>query len=602
MGLASVWPLLGTLAVVIAWVIIAVVISGVGYATRRLLLFGRTGVAPAPLQPADFWIGLAALTAYLLFFALLWPVSQWSWLLPLVAGGAGAVIGFGSLRSARPPIPSAGLIVLLLAGVFLTANASLGPKLSYDLGLYQFGAIDYAARFGTVPGLGNLHDLLGSANSHLVFAAFLDHGPFSTFGYRLANGLLVSALFVELAWRLDGWFRRGSPPSFTIRVAALLVPATFVAAVGAGGVRVAAPNLDLAAFVLVAVGVLYLSSCVEVGTTSVAAMACASSLALASSTRPLYWPLTATAVVILMWKQRSAEAGRLPLTALVIPIGLLAGWLIRQSVLSGYPLFPLTTVRLPVDWRMPKEDADSMRQWVKSWAREPVRPPDEVLGSWRWLGPWLRARTHDPDLLAPLLLLVAAVPGLWLASPEDARRRRQWRWPLLSVLLPVLATLALWFSTAPDPRFVLAPLWLTSIALVAWGLPSLRRGGRLRTWISAGCVITALLLGIGGAAAKARYRPVIRDRGGPLGAAPVPTPALDSFRTRSGLSLERPAEGDQCWRAPLCTPYPNAGLRLRGASLGDGFRIGCCQAVEPSLGVTTTLAPVLRSRRQSMPE
>jgi hypothetical protein len=48
---------------------------------------------------------------------------------------------------------------------------------------------------------------------------------------------------------------------------------------------------------------------------------------------------------------------------------------------------------------------------------------------------------------------------------------------------------------------------------------------------------------------------------------PLPRPALIVRRTLSGLAVYVPAQGNQCWDAPLpCTPYFDPSLRLRDAS------------------------------------
>ena len=80
-----------------------------------------------------------------------------------------------------------------------------------------------------------------------------------------------------------------------------------------------------------------------------------------------------------------------------------------------------------------------------------------MLGSWHWLrGWWLHKQAHNFDVVAPLLLLAAVLAGLGARDPGRAGRTR----PMLAVVVPALATLAIWFFVAPDPRFVYAPMWL----------------------------------------------------------------------------------------------------------------------------------------------
>src|SRR5262249_38296496 len=154
-------------------------------------------------------------------------------------------------------------------------------------GLYHLGIIEYAKHYATIPGLANLQTRFGASDPHLLLAAFVDRGPWAGAGWHLVDGLLVSLLVLELAARLAP-----APPvmpSFTRRMAWLLIPATVVVVGSAVDYRLASPNLDLACFVLVAVGMLYLADCVEDAVHPVPAFTSVATLAAASSTRPLYW-------------------------------------------------------------------------------------------------------------------------------------------------------------------------------------------------------------------------------------------------------------------------------------------------------------------------
>jgi hypothetical protein len=570
--------LLSMLAVVAVWLLLGALVTGVGLLAGRVLL-GRSDGEQRP-RPAHFWIGFAVLTLYVLLWSLVAPVGGWAWAAPVAAGAAGLAPSIGRLRGSGRPgtrLPSSRITALVVGGALLAANMALGPALGYDLGLYHLSAIDYASDFGTVPGLGNLHDRLGTANPHLLVATLIGDGPLSQIGFRLTNGLLVGALLVEIASRAARGATGARAAPYTRRVALLLLPALLVTMLFAGGIRITGPDLDLAAFVLVAAGMLYLAEGAERGFSATAALAGTAALATAAATRPVYWPLLAMALALAVASERrSGRSLALLLRVLVVPLALLGGVLARQAILSGYPLFPATTIRLPVDWRLPVEAADEAGRVVAAWARQPNRPPDEVLGSWDWLRPWLSARSKDPDVLGPLLLLVAAVPGLAYRSARDTERRRQWRRPLLALLIPLLVTIALWFAAAPDPRFVLGPLWVTAAACAAWTLPERRPRGR--AWgltLAHGALAAALVLALGGTMQKARYyHPNVATGEGPLGTEPVPVPELVVVRTESGLVLVRPRAGDQCWRAVRCAPQPGLDLRLRGDDVADGFRTG----------------------------
>src|SRR5207302_8300946 len=108
--------------------------------------------------------------------------------------------------------PRVGWTLLPVAiGVLWLANRSLGKALDYDLGLYHLSTVQYTLHYGTVPGLADLHTRLGAGDAHLLLVAFLSRGPWGGAAAHLANGLLVSLLFLDVAARPRRPFP-GRPP------------------------------------------------------------------------------------------------------------------------------------------------------------------------------------------------------------------------------------------------------------------------------------------------------------------------------------------------------------------------------------------------------
>ena len=465
--------LIPTLAVAVCWGVMGLVALGCGYVTRRCVFSLLPGEAHLRLNRADLWIGFAALIGFLQLWTFAFRISWVTALLPVAVGLVGVVWGRKAFR--RPELSRRLVLVAVAAGgaIVWFANKALGTPVDYDFGLYHLSIVYYASHYPVIPGLGNLHDRLGAGDAHLLFVALLGRGPWSTGGYQFANGLLVSMFVADVASRFSRPSLRPTP--FTRRMAALLVVGTIWTAGIGGDYRLSSPNLDLATFVLVAVGALYLAECVESGYTATAALAGTGSLAAAAATRPLYWipTLVATAVIVVGGgrPRRAARATDRVILAGALPVVLGIGWMARQAILTGYPLFPITVGGLPVEWRMPASNVHQMADTVAAWARWPARPPDEVLASWQWLGHWLRARAKDLDIAAVLVLLAVSLPAFADRSPGAVLRRKERRSPMLAVLALAIPTLVLWFLLAPEPRFALAPLWLVPVALVAWALP-----------------------------------------------------------------------------------------------------------------------------------
>ena len=430
-------------------------------------------------------------------------------------------------------------------GVLWLANLALGKPTSYDSGLYHFSIVEYATRFAAIPGLGNLHERLGASDPHLLLVAMMGTGPWPNAGFHLVNGLLVVMLLADITWRLAA----GATPPFTRRVALLLVPATFALIALDPGGRLSSPSLDSPAFVLVAAATLYVCHCAErfeLGS----AMAATGAFATVSVTRPYFLPATVLAGLIVA--ASPTRRGRVLGLISVIPGALLLGWAARQAVLTGYPLFPLQTPALPVDWLVPGEIVSWTSDWVRSWARTPRESPETVLASWKWLPGWLSRTARDADVLIPLVLFLLALVRL---------RRSHVSSHAILVLAPLLLTIGIWFFSAPDPRFAYGPLWLVPIVLLACrplDLPV--------AIVSTTLAAAAIVMGGGW--------PLTERGGGPLGSFNLPEPIVEPYTTRSGLDVQIPAFGDdRCWRTVLCSPKASADLRLRGSSIADGFGI-----------------------------
>lgn len=546
--------LLPTLAVAGTWLVVAALIAGCGSLARRGLLAVASVPTSDRLRRSDLWIGLAVLTAFLQVWSLFAAISWAAWLPPVLAGLIGVAPTARAL-TVRRQLPLHLLIPAGL-GVLWLANRALDTPSGYDFGLYHAAAVDYASNYAAIPGLGNLHDRLASGDAHFLVTALLGHLPGAGSGFRLVNGLLVAMLFADVASRFVE--RR---PSFAFRMSLLAVPATIVVA-AIDPSRLSEPNLDLSAFVLVVVGALYLAESVEERFDATAATTCMAALALAAVHRPLFW-LTAVAALAVL-AARAGRRWRTLLAILIAPAALAVGWTVRQAVLSGYPFFPLTFVRLPVDWRMPAANVEELERWIRSWARSGENP-DFAPGA--WLGPWLRDQLTNYDVLVPLLLLGAAVLALLVRRPSV-------RAPLPAVVIPCAVTLVAWFVLAPAPRFALGPIWLIPIACAAWALPeSVSITITPRALVGATAIALALGVGVVRAAGERAFVPITAH------SEAAPSPPVQPFRTMSGLVIWRPATGsDQCWNVTLCTPAPSAALRFRGTTIQSGFRLAASRA------------------------
>jgi hypothetical protein len=280
--------------------------------------------------------------------------------------------------------------------------------------------------------------------------------------------------------------------------------------------------------------------------------------AIALSVKPSAAPLFAVAAVFVL----SAPGARLryALTALAAAIALPA--LLRNALLTGYPLYPFLWPALRADWTLPSAIANDAFAWTRSWSRIPSPAPGLkvvlAMSAREWVPRWWSwvFGTDKALLVASALLLV---PGAF-------RLRR--RPAAFLVVGTCVVALVLWFLSAPDPRLAWGFLLFLPLLLGAGLLPDAMRARLPLAW--GGLLLLAVIL-VRDTRLAMRKAP---DGGwGGLGVvAPYPMVPLTDIRTR-GAVLHVPRAGEQCWDAPLpCIPKLEHPVEPRGAALSDGYR------------------------------
>ena len=181
-----------------------------------------------------------------------------------------------------------------------------------------------------------------------------------------------------------------------------------------------------------------------------------------------------------------------------------------------------------------------------------------------------------------MLGLLALATTLWLLrtvqrrSPEvgsSSPSRALW------LVIPVSTAIALWFLSAPDPRFAWGQIVLLGAIPAAVAVASRLSGTAIPlTAAVAALTITpaavAALVGINGTNSEEQTVVTFSQAPWTISAAitPVPSPDLMIYTLPTGEDLITPTADDRCWTAfPLCRPYPNDSLVFRGDSIQDGF-------------------------------
>lgn len=499
---------------------------------------------PPPLRaPLRGWFGLAALAAAALAFNLAAPLSPWL-AASILAAGWGLFLYRLKAIAAGVRFAELAAVACLLA---VLAGLTRPIGYHYDSGLYHLQLVKWAVQKRVVPGLGLVHDRFGTASFWPPLCALLEIPGVGEGGSAAFAALIPSTL--ALWTSLAALRLRGDATRFGAAALAGLPLVLFAQPWELGGLG---PDLPLAllVYLCLALWALALSAPEEEPWASPAALFLAAvALALKLSAAAVF----AASLAAVVWRWRAVPR-RAWLGAALSGSLLLALEMARNLMTTGCLVYPAASSCLPLPWRVPAETVRNLDAWTRSWARMPGPPPDQVLSSWRWLGPWF-ARVGAQNPIRFLGLALAAGFALCAA----ARKR-----PPTALLAPCGAAVVgvlFWFFTAPDPRFGFGVLAAAALFPLAWGLTAAPRlGGR----VARGAALAGWLAAVG-ALAWVQAEGLGPERLPESGWQSLPVPTLVERPTSYGLEVTTPFRDDRCWDAPLlCTPMPQPRLRWTG--------------------------------------
>ena len=557
------------LLIVLAWAICASVMAGLGSLVLEKLC-GDWNISDA------FWMGLCAGVGVLQLYHFWRPIDNLIVALLCAVGILGVVLNRNSFISLIRRVSNVGLgtVCAYVAPVLLIAARCAGPVTHYDTGFYGAMAVRWFVTYPLVPGLTNLLGQLGLNSNVFLFEAALEQGPSRDLAFHLLVGLFLCALVIRIVQsyaRVLG----GQENVVDCFVLPLAVPAT----VWVLNAEIVGTNTDLPTSVISLVALIALFDVVQENSKSAEKTEQFGSrfiVATSLFTLIVTFKITALALAVLGWGLAVFRVALLDmprerrraliLASVGLSCALAIPWLLRGVVLSGYPFFPSSAFAFPVDWRVPREIADSLAHFNRSWARLPHASFAETDGA-HWMRPWFRAAIKNRvDFQIPAVFSLA---GLVIALGHGTFKNLSRFW----LLVPSLGGVVFWFLLAPAFRFGEAAIWATAACLGSVALQLLLSAtSQIQTRI--------VLLGIGAMGIWCSYpRTLYRVYFRPLlevhGFSHVPEVRTVPYPLSSGLTVNVPITTNQCWNADLpCSPYFLDELQLRrDASPRWGFRV-----------------------------
>jgi hypothetical protein len=476
-----------TLAVLGTWAVLAV-----GLAALGAFFFNRLGGIEPNWRHAycALWTGFALVIVSLMLWHFFLPVNSRA-LFTFTGLAALALIverrWFGSVLG--HPF-SWGFAASCILFALWAANQGLAPGTMDDY-IYEFQAIRWFHDYPIVPGLANLHGRIGFNNSHQLFAAMLSGGLWKGQANHIFNGFFVVAACVFLFDAVRD-IARGTEGSLdrSLFPALLVCPCIGLVAFGSHGPMLSSLKADV--FVAAATAVLaclFLRWATALPGSSESAVLAATTLLLAAvlpsvKLSAIMFSGCIVAVVGLrsLWHlTRESRSRRMMVGAFVVASVLAICFPIRGIILSGYPLYPSTALRVNVDWRVPAAQADGERVFVTSMGRgQPTYDPRKLSG-WHWLREWARgtAKINRINIVLPLLLTLICLPMSFArprGAPVISLNAATPGWAYATLACASIASLAMWFIQAPVGRFAIVQMWIVFAAVLAWGIQK-QRGG-----------------------------------------------------------------------------------------------------------------------------
>jgi hypothetical protein len=455
-----------------------------------------------------------------------------------------------------------GLLVLLPIFFVAAWNAMTTSIACYDIESYHLQAVRWAAEFGSVPGLANLHGRLGFNSALHPFAALLSSPGGLWLGREYANSLVVT---ITLAILVQGL---ASHPARSIYTLLLLpLPTSLLFSDCLSG-----PQPDVAAASAAILFGWYLRDIIfdraarNSGVFFLSLLA--GSMAVLFKLSYAGWAVIGIFATVACWS-RSRQGMR----QLIVPVALIGifclPWICRGYLTSGYPLFPAEIGRLDFDWTVPHKLITDERDWVLSWARAPFNSQvQQVLSGWSWLGPWIQQLPSQPIMVkAAVMALVGLLIFIWLLRLRFSRSQLP-HW--IALFLSAFGAVLFWFFSAPSPRFAQATIWILAVDLFYLGAVSAgnisRAVGTLAATVSIAFLISELVPGLARLSSEQIRFPNY------IGV----TPPVVLQYTALGTAIWVPQHGKYSgdWNLPV-TPRDRFQRKLeqRGPTLRDGFRI-----------------------------
>ncbi len=529
-------------------------------ASRLLTPYFKAGVCGYVMA------GLITVTVYAQVFSLFYKVGLLAnVILAAVCIVAAAVFRHGLLSGLKRQCCgiSKGKKICYLSLFLLFAYGTSRGIIHYDTGLYHAQSIRWIEEYGVVKGLGNLHCRLAYNSSAFSLSALYSFSFLGGQSYHCAAGFLAFLLAAVCSRVLDAWKRKKLLLSDVARFMGIYYLLIIFD-------EMVSPASDYFMVLTVFYIVIRYLDLVEEGEKDwipygLLALACVYTVSLKLSAALIILLAVKPAAMLIKEKNVKGIAG-----FIALGVCILAPYLVRNVLISGWLVYPLTAIDLfSVDWKIPEwiaqYDAKEIQVWgrgLKDVARygEPARV---------WIKEWFAGQGALDKLF--IITAAAAVPVSVAALAAAAVKGLEEQRDLMLAAVTVNFSFLCWLFSAPLIRYGCVYVWLaapiTFGGLALWLVRKEGWGnyfwGMIYFLITAAGIYKFFAFGKEVAAA---YTPEYF----------IYQKEYENFEMESyeieGIKFYYPREGDRAGYEAFPSSPSKADIGLRGPGIRDGFQ------------------------------
>lgn len=530
------------LFLITAWIFLYVIIQGYGFVAKKLL---------SPKENItfieQFWLGFALFLCILQLISLIFPLGSHVFFILSLVGLLFFIKGQFSIK----PVFSVGFIFFLLLSI-LVAYYCLQDVTWYDTYLYHFNLVRWIHDYPAVAGLANLHSRLGFNSILFLFGAFVDNFFMSGNSVRISLSFLCVAVLATIMNIL--FTNKSTIQQKIFSVTSIL----YIVAILLRGL-VNSYSSDIGSLLFVILFALYFLSDKQ-----------NFKLLIPFVVLSVMFKLSAIPILVflpyLLFKSKNI------IDNLLIPSILGLGYIMRNIIQTGWPLYPLPIFKFPFDWSLSADTVRFATDGIKAYTR---MPGENYLESLKmpfsgWFPIWFEAFSQTIEFK---LLILAIILYIISFSADIPKKYKNFK--LMSLILYSLLGLTYIFVTAPSVRFASIYIYLF-LACALIPIVSYIYDKYIKYFMKIQKVI--IILFIVSCFSAALYISQSNIRVSFVNIKPFQYdvyPIHQEILSNNIDIVYTPDSGNQCGDSPIpCTPYLNKKLQYRKTGdMSQGFSL-----------------------------